>query len=239
MSSSTAPKSVIIFCHGSGDTGAGVKSYVEAVAPPESLRAVKEAGIELIYPTAQPRPYRLAGNMMSSVWFDRHNGMDPGNPEDTKSVEPSTNQLNQLIDDLVSQEGIPANKIALGGFSMGGGIALQTAARCNKHGHLGAIFTLSSYLCQDSRIYTLLAAQKQQIDTEHKNCALLKGPVFMAHGTTDDFVSITWGQKTATKLIESGVNVLNRQVLPIHNAGHEMTTSQLQHLFHFLIERLK
>ena len=73
----------VIFCHGSGDTGPGVREYLAAVGNPESR--LREAGIELHCPSARPIPYRLAGGQRSSVWFDRYE-LEPSAPEHVESV---------------------------------------------------------------------------------------------------------------------------------------------------------
>ena len=68
-----------------------------------------------------------------SVWFDRY-AMEPSSPERTESVEASCSQLEMLLDDVVAS-GVAPSRILIGGFSMGGGIALQTALR-SKHAEL-------------------------------------------------------------------------------------------------------
>jgi len=243
------PNGVIIFCHGSGDTGVGVKSYVESVAPSHSLELLHQAGIELVYPSATIRPYRLAGGYPSSVWFDRIGGMEPTHPEDTESVLSSTTQLNTIIDALIKEQGLEPHKIAIGGFSMGGGIALQTVVRRTVPS-LGAVFTLSSYLCNDSQVYKLLEQtnnnnEQQSCQTtdettrtnNHNNNCLRGTPLFMAHGTADDFVSLEWGKGTFRRLEQLGVSKI-QPFIGIPYAGHEMTSQELEQLFEFLVHEL-
>ncbi|CAB9523835.1 expressed unknown protein (Partial), partial [Seminavis robusta] len=63
MSSSAASKKpLIIFCHGSGDTGAGAQAWIESLVPPQVYRQW-----DWIFPTAQPIPYKLNGGMVTSV----------------------------------------------------------------------------------------------------------------------------------------------------------------------------
>eukprot|EP00585_Thalassiosira_rotula_P003371 CAMPEP_0196140602 /NCGR_PEP_ID=MMETSP0910-20130528/7453_1 /TAXON_ID=49265 /ORGANISM="Thalassiosira rotula, Strain GSO102" /LENGTH=180 /DNA_ID=CAMNT_0041401493 /DNA_START=80 /DNA_END=619 /DNA_ORIENTATION=+ len=147
------PNGVLIFCHGSGDTGPGVKQYVESIAPKASLRSLRNAGITIHYPSAKPRPYRLMGNSVTSIWFDRIGGMAPSYPEEVESIKESSAAINAIIEEYVDS-GVPPSKIVVGGFSMGGGIGLQAAARCRHE--LGAVFALSSYLCDDSLVYDIL-----------------------------------------------------------------------------------
>ena len=47
------------------------------------VRAFEEAGVQVQYPSAVPRPYTLFGGRTTSVWFDRR-AMDPRSPEQTE-----------------------------------------------------------------------------------------------------------------------------------------------------------
>uniref|UniRef100_A0A7S4HTG5 Phospholipase/carboxylesterase/thioesterase domain-containing protein n=1 Tax=Odontella aurita TaxID=265563 RepID=A0A7S4HTG5_9STRA len=239
--SAPPPRAVVIFCHGSGDNGHGAKGYVESVAPPFSVSALEDAGVVFEYPSAVPRSYRLMGGDISSVWYDRIGGMDPRNPEDTASIEPSARQLVELIDEVVERRGVPRERVALGGFSMGGGIAIQAAARTG--GRLGAVFAMSSYLCEDSRVWfeLLPGASKGGAAAKDGRCraqddgetnALMTTPVFMSHGEEDDFVLPSWGEQTARRLREGGADVREFERIP--RAGHEMIGEELSRLFDFL-----
>ena len=149
----------IIWCHGSGDDGPGAASYVQAVTMPATLASLNSQGVQFAYPTAVPRSYTLAGGARSSIWFDRLGGMAPTFPEATESVLSSVAQIEGVIEELVERRNIPASNIVLGGFSMGGGISLQVAAR-TRH-KLAGVFALSSYLCDDSQAYSEIAQRRQ------------------------------------------------------------------------------
>jgi predicted esterase len=127
--SSTTPnqKPLIVFCHGSGDTGPGVQAWIESLVPSHSVFQEWD----WIFPSATPIPYSLnhGSNTLSSVWYDRIGGFDPSFPEHTASIEQSTHQLLELLEDQVNRHGRDPRRIILGGFSMGGAIALQTAVR--------------------------------------------------------------------------------------------------------------
>ena len=114
---------------------------------------------------------------------------------------------------------------------MGGGIALQTVARRQAKSKLGAVFALSSYLCDDSKLWT-------QLEKDSTSNGLTCGvPVFMAHGTSDSFVEPQWGKNTATRLKQLGVNV--QPFVDVPGAGHEMTREELEDLFQFLARSLQ
>jgi phospholipase/carboxylesterase len=55
-------------------------------------------------------------------------------------------------------QGIPAERIIVGGFSMGGALALHTAFHL--HTNLAGVFACSSFLNHGSVVYESLAARK-------------------------------------------------------------------------------
>ena len=116
--------------------------------------------------------------------------------------------------------GVPPAKIAIGGFSMGGGIALQTALR-SKH-DLGGVFAMSSYLCDDAAIFAAM---------DDKRVPAKRSRVWMAHGTADDFVLPAWGEATAEKLRGYGLDVSWRGYARMR---HELRQDELDDLDRWL-----
>ena len=154
-----------------------------------------------------------------SVWFDRR-AMDPRSPEQTESVEASCNQLEAVLDRIVAS-GVPPSRIAIGGFSMGGGIALQTALR-SKH-DIGGVFAMSSYLCDEAAVYASMEASDKR--------AMRKPRLWMAHGAADDFVRPEWGEATATRLRGYGLEVTWRSYAQMR---HELRQDELDDLSEWL-----
>ena len=207
----------VIFCHGSGDTGPGVREYLAAVGNPEAR--LRQSGIELHCPSAAPIPYRLAGGQISSVWFDRY-ALEPSAPEHVESIAASVRQLHALMDALVAK-GIPPARIALGGFSMGGGIALQAGFRY--HSRLGAVFALSSFACEGSELFNIARSSASP------------PPVFMRHGAADDFILPSWGSATAEQLRAVGVDV---DFGTVPGLPHAMVTHEATELFEWVTAKL-
>ncbi|CAK0840831.1 unnamed protein product [Prorocentrum cordatum] len=133
---------------------------------------------------------------------------------DTSSVEASVARLLEFLQRL-QREGVPAHRIVVGGFSMGGGIALQLALR--HPGSLGAVFALSSYLCDDAAAYRLAEGSR----------GVRRPPVFMAHGRADSFIQFAWGEATARRLGGLGVPV---RFVPLPGVGHELASSEIDQL---------
>eukprot|EP00960_Hanusia_phi_P071734 767617-Hanusia_phi.AAC.9 len=113
--------STIIMLHGSGDSGLGLKEWLEMEGNLFRFERTK-----VIFPTAHWRPYSLLGPYGTQrVWFDRLR-LDPTGKEDL----PGMKEMAGLVKDVIQSEvdgGIPLSRIVLGGFSMGGGQALFTA----------------------------------------------------------------------------------------------------------------
>ena len=236
----------VVFLHGSGDTGPGLRRGLAGLE-----RGLASRGVAIHFPSAVPIPYRLADNQVMSVWYDRF-ALEPSAPEHTDSVLASAARLHALLDSIVAA-GVPPHRIALGGFSQGGGMALQAALRwrscgaagavtgagagtgscasdsCARTGRgVGAIFALSSYLCDNAPLLAELpAAQTKDV--------MPLPPVYFRHGDQDDFILGEWGETTAQRLRAKGVAV---DFDFVRGAGHELTLDELDELSQWLLERI-
>jgi hypothetical protein len=115
-------------------------------------QALAQSGLQLVCPTAAARPYALCGGERMNVWHNRWD-MTYEAPEDPAGVEDSYQQILEVIVGLMGQ-GVASNRIFVGGFSMGGGMALQFLARFRRP--LAGVFALSSFLPRDSQAYAAL-----------------------------------------------------------------------------------
>ena len=215
-------KPLIVFCHGSGDTGDGAKSWIQSL-----MFASAYKQFDWIFPTATPIPYTLNGGMVSSVWYDRVEGFEPTHPEQTLTIERSTDQLIGVIEDGIQNHGLKASQIVIGGFSMGGAIALQTAARWHvKHPTtpLGCVFGLSCYLNDDSKVWELLKDSRENWPK-----------TFMAHGSEDDFILPRWGKSTWDRLQAAGIE---GQFQYVPQTYHAMTEGELADVLNFVKENI-
>ncbi|CAK1554095.1 unnamed protein product [Leptosia nina] len=174
----------VIFFHGSGGTGDLMKQWVDLLVKNFSFPQIK-----VLYPTAPLQPYTPAGGQMSNVWFDRRD-ITPKVPEVISSLEQIESDVRNLINKEVTS-GIPVNRIIVGGFSMGGALALHTAYRWETK--LAATFAFSSFLNENSVVYE-----------EFKNAANVP-PLLQIHGNADDLVDIKWGETTFKELKSLGV----------------------------------
>lgn len=116
--SSGSYSNVVLWLHGLGDTADGWADMM----PSFSLEDTK-----FILPTAASIPISINGGMEMNGWSDI-NGLDMESPEDRQGFDLSAARINKLIKQEIDS-GVPASKIAVGGFSQGGALALHVALR--------------------------------------------------------------------------------------------------------------
>ena len=78
----------------------------------------------MIYCSAPLRPYSLIGGYPSSVWHDREE-LHINALEDRQGLETMAENLDGLVGELEAITGLSRTRIALGGFSQGGHMALH------------------------------------------------------------------------------------------------------------------
>ncbi|XP_059921173.1 lysophospholipase-like protein 1 [Gadus macrocephalus] len=179
----------IIFLHGSGDTGQGLRGWVRDVAVPD----LAFGHIRVVYPTAPARPYTPMRGALSTVWFDRHK-ISRDSPEHLESVNAVCGALGRVIEEEV-KAGVPKHRMIIGGFSMGGAMALHLA--CRYHPEVAGVFALSSFLNKDSVAYKAVE--------ERARVGGGLPELLQCHGTSDDLVLHQWGEDTAALLKKAGM----------------------------------
>ena len=192
-SSSTSPSDatlsdLVVFLHGSGDTGAGLRAWVADCAP-DFEADLRAAGVAVAWPDAKVRPYSMFGGAPLPTWFDR-TALEPGAPEDMAGVDESRAQVEAVISDHRSRAeaaGGRVGKVAVVGFSQGGCLALHCAADSD----VDCVVCLSSFLPDDSHVREALGASGGP-------------PVFMGHGSSDTMVPAAWGAATCEWLRQCG-----------------------------------
>uniref|UniRef100_A0A8C3HGE3 palmitoyl-protein hydrolase n=1 Tax=Chrysemys picta bellii TaxID=8478 RepID=A0A8C3HGE3_CHRPI len=133
------------------DTGPGVRAWIKQVLNQDLVFQ----HIKVIYPTAPARPYTPMRGALSTVWFDRWK-ISNECPEHIETIDSMCQVLTNVIDDEV-KNGISKNRIILGGFSMGGGMAMHLAYRY--HQDVAGVFALSSFLNKTSAVYQVSKCQ--------------------------------------------------------------------------------
>ncbi|CAO2589542.1 Acyl-protein thioesterase 2, partial [Lemmus lemmus] len=151
----------VIFLHGLGDTG---HSWADA------LSTIRLPHVKYICPHAPRIPVTLNMKMVMPSWFDLM-GLSPDAPEDEVGIKKAAENIKALIEHEM-KNGIPANRIVLGGFSQGGALSLYTALTLPLHRNF-----------------------PQAANGSAKDLAILQ-----CHGELDPMVPVRFGALTAEKL---------------------------------------
>ncbi|MBM4202463.1 MAG: carboxylesterase [Gammaproteobacteria bacterium] len=202
------PEASVIWLHG---LGADAHDFEPVVAEFPLSRLVPT---RFVFPNAPQRPVTINGGFVMRAWYDI-TGADLGRMVDIGGVDASCTEVARLVD-RERAAGIPAARIILAGFSQGGVIALETAARYPLR--LGGVIALSTYLAQPEQLPTAKDAL----------------PVFMAHGRDDPIVPYTLGQH-GRAVLESRGYAVEWHAYPM---PHSVCATEIADIGAWLVQRL-
>lgn len=155
----------VIWLHGLGADGNDFVPVVQALNLPH---------IRFILPHAPYQKVTLNNGYEMRAWYDIYS-LDRDSKQDDAGIRKTQASIEALIQQQMDT-GIPANRIALAGFSQGGAIALHSALRYPQR--LAGVLALSTYL----PLKNTLAAEKQAANQDL--------PIFMAHGSFDEVITL-------------------------------------------------
>lgn len=184
VDSAANPSVAVIWMHGLGADG----SDFEPIVP--ELGLAESPAVRFIFPNAPYRPVTCNGGYVMRAWYD------------IISLEPDSRQIDEtgllesreIVRQLIQREekrGIPSQRIFLAGFSQGGAVAYLSALTHPEP--LAGVIALSTYIPEARLITEDLSAANRHI------------PLFVAHGTDDDVVSITLGRQAIALLEQCGL----------------------------------
>ena len=159
------PSASVIWLHGLGADGNDFVPVVKMLNLPN---------IRFILPHAPYQKISMNNGYEMRAWYDLF-GLKSNQPQDEAGIEASRAYIESLISQE-NQRGIANNKIILAGFSQGGASALHTAARQQQA--LAGVLALSTYLPLHAKLST------------EKTIASLSTPIFMAHGSFDEVITL-------------------------------------------------
>ena len=201
----------VIWLHGLGADG-----YDFEPVPPQ-LGLPDELAVRFIFPHAPAIPVTLNGGMVMPAWYDIIS-LDTRGHDET-GVARSSDQVGALIEHEI-ERGIPAERIVLGGFSMGGAIALHLGLRFPQR--LAGIMGLSCYLLREESL------------DEEATAANAKTEVLLCHGSMDPMVPVQLGQAARTR-VEARGNPVEWHDYPI---PHSVSIAELDDIGAWLTKRL-
>jgi phospholipase/carboxylesterase len=179
------PTFTIIWMHGLGADGHDFEPLV-----PELVEDGMPV-LRFVFPHAPVRPVTINNGYEMRAWYDII-GIDRRSAEDFDGIKASADAVAQLIK-AEHQRGVPAERIAIAGFSQGGAMALHIGTRYPEK--LAGVIALSSYLPQARELATARSPANQAT------------PIFMAHGYQDPVVPYPLGDESRQLLQAAGYSV--------------------------------
>lgn len=179
-----APTAAIIWLHGLGADGHDFVPIVPALK-------CDDLAIRFVFPHANEQSVSIHGGSICRSWFDIH-ALEMGAKEDLAGLQAASGYIVSLIEDQVEQ-GIPAHRILLAGFSQGGALALFSGL--TYHQPLGGVLGLSTVL-----------AGSRWLETE-RTTANGKTPIWLAHGDEDRVIAPSLAEFSRDQLERWGYSV--------------------------------
>jgi phospholipase/carboxylesterase len=203
-----APRAAVLWMHGLGADGHDFVPVVPEMGLPSGL------AVRFVFPHAPVRPVTINQGMRMRAWYDvRDDGGE--RREDEAGVRESQRDLEALIE-RERGRGIDATRIALGGFSQGGAMALHVGLRHPER--LAGIAALSCFLPLAGRV----AAEASPATRET--------PILMAHGVHDALISIARGRQARDVLAGLGYRVTWRE----YPMAHEVCPDEMRRVGQWL-----
>jgi len=205
VSGAATVDSSIIWLHGLGADGHDFEPIVHELNLPNT---------RFILPHAAYRPVTINNGYVMRAWYDLFD-LGLGSEQDEEGIR----QAQLQIEALIAREharGIALSRIVLAGFSQGGAIALHTALRFPLR--LAGLVALSTYLPLKSKLAQEAHKANRQI------------PIFMAHGSFDEVISLD--------VCKASLKVLNQQGHAVdwheYAMGHSLCAEELADIRTFL-----
>jgi len=187
------PDASVIWLHGLGADGNDFAPIV-----PE-LKLPKSPAVRFIFPHAPSIPVTVNGGFVMPAWYDILE-LEIDRKVDLAQLMKSAAEIDRFIDRELERN-ISGKRIIIAGFSQGGAVAYQVAL--SRKLPLGGLLAMSTYF-----------ATAGSIELSEENKAI---PIKIQHGTHDQVVPESLGQKATTQLVKLGYSV-NYQNYPMEHA---------------------
>lgn len=182
-------------------------------------RRGKFEDVAFVFPSAPTIPITVNMGMSMPGWYDIANFDTLNRSDDEPGIMRSRKYLHSLINQQIA-DGIPSNRIILGGFSQGGAMSIFAGPTFRER--LAGVFGLSCYMLMPDKFQTLVA----ETGTEAKIKS--KPPIFMGHGEADPLVKFEWGKQTADGLKDNGFDVEWHQYPGLEHGAHPSEIDALE-----------
>ena len=210
----SSPECTVIWLHG---LGADAQDFLTL---PQQLREFGAPAARFIFPNAPERELTVRPGYKTRAWYDLLSD-DFGSPnEDRQGLAKMHQRVSQIINEIVTS-GLRAERIFLGGFSMGAAMSLYSSVRQVRT--LAGCIALSGYFP---------AADLLEKDVTPAGRGT---PVFMAHGAFDSVIPSVLAEHGAD-LLE---NTLDTLIWREYNIDHEICQDELMNVAQFMSTALQ
>jgi len=200
-------ESIVVFLHGYGADGADLLGLADPLGP-------HLPGTAFYAPDASER---CRNNPMGYQWFPIP-WMDGSSIEEARaSAEQSFADINAFLDRVLEEEGVPASKLAVVGFSQGTMMALEVAPR--REEELACVVGFSGRLINPDTVGEGLRTRP---------------PVLLLHGDQDNVVPFDSMAVAADALGKAGFEV---ETYVMKNTPHGISPDGLSMALNFLRQR--
>lgn len=205
----------VIWLHGLGDTGAGWSGSFGPVLD-------EVPGVQFFHPTAPTQRVTINPGEATTSWFDLKTWpIDLAEPEGPAGMEETVGMLHAKIKEL-ERDGIPANRVVLGGFSQGGTAALL--AGLTFPNQLAGIVSISGWASYREGL-------PGKVDVANSGV-----PCLFCCGTSDPVVAFTLTKKSG-EILESILGD-SMSVMHVNRAMHQPLNSETKAAQDFMIRVL-
>jgi len=209
----------VIWMHGLGDTEAGWRSQILGAIKPKLSPQVGQC--KFVFPRAPVQRVSCNGGQKMTSWFDMEDlplGADDKPPTygcSLEQAEASAVQVRGILDGL-REEGIPSDRIVVGGFSQGGAMAMYTSLTYPHR--LAACVAYSGILLGSDKLSDLATPEARSL------------PVLWCHGSEDDILEPSLQAVGAKALQALGLQVTTKQ----YRMGHSSAPQEFRDTSDFL-----
>jgi phospholipase/carboxylesterase len=199
------PVATVIWLHGLGADGHDFEPIVPQLRLPDTLP------VRFVFPHAPEMAVTAFGGQRARAWFDF--GASGGT--DLPGLRKSVAQVHDLVQNEIDN-GVPAERILLAGFSQGGVLAFETALYYPKP--LAGILALSTFLAPTGDLMSDKAKPNSKI------------PILLCHGQQDMVLPMSMGKSAHESLIGAGYTVEWRE----YPMGHEVCLEEIHEVSRWL-----
>ncbi len=207
----TPATAAVVWLHGLGADG---HDFVPLV-PELNLEGI---AVRFVFPHAPVRPVTLNMGMAMRAWYDIFTARNL-QKQDEAGIRASENLVRGFLQ-REQDQGIPAQRIVLAGFSQGGAVTLHTGLRYPQQ--LAGLLALSTYLPLGEQF------------VKEANPARKDTPILMCHGQHDPMLPLVMGNWSRDLLQEQGYSVEWHE----YPMQHQVCPEEIEEIGRWLRQRL-